>query len=96
MDALKKGYKYELKNCSGEGQFLSFVEFDRIQVPNKLGFRLKRIGDGTSASEVIKALIDHLTFLNNQACVSEVTQAIVNLHYTLRLLSRVNRPTNPF
>ena len=83
MKVLTAGHRYELGNFEkkGEpGQVIQFIE--KVPVPEQAG-AMATVSDGTTNEEVLKMLIDRLTFLHNKLPSEETRIAIDHLRGAL-------------
>lgn len=73
MEVLDKGHKYALRNLDGDGnmQTLTFVKREGEGYPGNVGHY-----EGTTAQEVLRALIDRFKYVNKQIQCREDELAI--------------------
>ena len=76
MRVIDPGHEYELEGFEGTPQVLSFIKKEPVPESDNL---LQTVYDGTTNEEVIKVLIDRLTYLYGKFPSKETTHAIGNL-----------------
>lgn len=87
MNILKPGHFYELASFEGgKPQRIQFIEKREVAGSKKL----ETVADGTTNEELLKVLIDRLSFLNNKMDHRENRRAIKYLEEALSALERRN------
>lgn len=84
MKIIDPGHKYSLDNLDGNNNtILTFVKREGLKYPGNVGSY-----EGTNIQEVLRALIDRLVYLDNQAACSENNQILLFLRESIYLLER--------
>src|SRR6218665_678040 len=86
MDIITEGHKYKLTNFENpnEGQIIQFIE----KTPGREPGSLYLVNDGTTNEELLKVLIDRLTYLNGKFPSRENSIVITKLEESLMWLNK--------